>query len=456
MDLKQFNRRSLLRLSAAGGALTGVAGALQLILPSGSAAPVSPHADHERPLQHDGNPLTMNHAGHSLSATVGDVDVERMGFDPSVLVHTFDYGEATTMADGTAVREWEIAAFDKEIEIAPGVFFPAWTYNGQVPGPTLRANEGDRLRVHFTNAGSHPHTMHFHGIHSAAMDGVTGIGRGEIQLGRARSPTSSTARPFGCHLYHCHSTPLKRHIHKGLYGAFIVNPDPDKQGDAAKARHPDYAGVGGVAGVRHGDERLRHHLRRRERGLRGQHRRLPLHEAPDRDRPRRGRCASIWSTSPSSTRSTRSTSTPTSSTTTTPGTQLEPTLRTVDTIMQAQAQRGILEFSLPRTTSRASTCSTPTSRSSPSSAGWGPSMSASDRQSRTRRAARRPTRSTSPTSDRSRLHAAARSCWALVPLLLLAGGAGLDRAHRCRTGRPHRAADRNAQRAAGARCPRRA
>jgi FtsP/CotA-like multicopper oxidase with cupredoxin domain len=32
------------------------------------------------------------------------------------------------------------------------------------------------------------------------------------------------ADPFGLHLYHCHTTPLRRHIHKGLYGAFIIDP----------------------------------------------------------------------------------------------------------------------------------------------------------------------------------------------------------------------------------------
>ena len=32
------------------------------------------------------------------------------------------------------------------------------------------------------------------------------------------------AEPFGLHLYHCHAVPLKRHIHKGLYGAFVVDP----------------------------------------------------------------------------------------------------------------------------------------------------------------------------------------------------------------------------------------
>ena len=52
------------------------------------------------------------------------------------------------------------------------MFFPAWTYNGTVPGPVLRATEGDMLRVNFVNAGSHPHTIHFHGIHPTNMDGV--------------------------------------------------------------------------------------------------------------------------------------------------------------------------------------------------------------------------------------------------------------------------------------------
>src|ERR671938_32884 len=70
------------------------------------------------------------------------------------------------------VRKYTLTALDKEIEVAPGVFFPAWTYNGTVPGPVIRATEGDLLRVRLVNAGSHPHTIHFHGIHPADMDGV--------------------------------------------------------------------------------------------------------------------------------------------------------------------------------------------------------------------------------------------------------------------------------------------
>jgi FtsP/CotA-like multicopper oxidase with cupredoxin domain len=127
----------------------------------------------------------------------------------------------TPRPDGTMLREYEIFATDREIEIAPGIFFPAWTYNGQVPGPTIRATEGDRLRVTFRNLGVHPHSMHFHGWHEPAMDGA--LDGQEVEPGET-FVYEFDADPFGLHLYHCHTVPLKRHIHKGLYGTFIIDP----------------------------------------------------------------------------------------------------------------------------------------------------------------------------------------------------------------------------------------
>ena len=127
----------------------------------------------------------------------------------------------TPRPDGSLLREYEIYAVDREIEIAPGVFFPAWTYNGQVPGPTIRATEGDRLRVTFRNLGSHPHSIHFHGWHAPQMDGA--LPGQEVMPGYS-FVYEFDAEPYGLHLYHCHTVPLRRHIHKGLYGAFIIDP----------------------------------------------------------------------------------------------------------------------------------------------------------------------------------------------------------------------------------------
>jgi FtsP/CotA-like multicopper oxidase with cupredoxin domain len=117
------------------------------------------------------------------------------------------------------VRTYALTAIDRDIEVAKGITFPAWTYNGTVPGPVIRATQDDLLRVHFQNAGSHPHTIHFHGIHPADMDGVFEI----VDPGDSFT-YEFPARPYGMHLYHCHATPLKKHIHKGLYGAFIIDP----------------------------------------------------------------------------------------------------------------------------------------------------------------------------------------------------------------------------------------
>jgi len=175
------------------------------------------------------------HAGHEDFTPAGfasgaTVDHRANGFDPTELLRDFDYGKTRRLASGRVVREWTIYAQDREIEVAPGVKYEAWTYNGRVPGPTLRAREGERLRIRLVNASEHPHTIHFHGIHTALMDGMPGIG--ENRGGGAIAPGEDftyefDAEPFGLHLYHCHVSPLASHIARGLYGAFIIDP---KQG----------------------------------------------------------------------------------------------------------------------------------------------------------------------------------------------------------------------------------
>lgn len=146
-------------------------------------------------------------------------DITPGGFDPSGFATQFHLGRPSRLPSGQTLREYDVVAVDREIEVAPGIWFPAWTYNGTVPGPTIRCEEGDRIRVRFHNAGSHPHTIHFHGFHAANMDGVFEI----VEPGRS-FVYDFDAEPFGLHLYHCHTTPLRRHIHKGLYGAFIIDP----------------------------------------------------------------------------------------------------------------------------------------------------------------------------------------------------------------------------------------
>lgn len=208
---EKVSRRDFLRLGTLGAA--GLTGASVL---------AASQIEHQKSIQETNHSrLEHDHAG-----VIGQVDPARNGFKPMELLTEFDYGQVSTLPNGQTLREYTMIAFDKEIEVAPDVFFPAWTYNGRVPGPTIRCTEGDRVRVRFVNAGTHPHTIHFHGVHTAVMDGVPGIGPGMIAPGES-TVYEFDAEPFGCHPYHCHAVPLKRHIHKGLYGAFIIDP---KQG----------------------------------------------------------------------------------------------------------------------------------------------------------------------------------------------------------------------------------
>ena len=210
----QFDRRTWLRLTGLGS----LAGSLL----AGARLAGQEHAAHQ-----PGVP--ESHQAHVMGP-VGRV--APTDFDPMRFLRTWNFSDLppgerakfyreTPRPDGTLLREYEIFAVDREIEIAPGMFFPAWTYNGQVPGPTIRATEGDRLRIVFRNLGTHPHTIHFHGWHEPAMDGS--LPGQEVQPG-GTFVYEFDADPYGLHLYHCHAVPLKRHIHKGLYGTFIIDP----------------------------------------------------------------------------------------------------------------------------------------------------------------------------------------------------------------------------------------
>jgi FtsP/CotA-like multicopper oxidase with cupredoxin domain len=167
----------------------------------------------------------LTHSG-SVIRTSGEIldplyTSATMEFDPMDYLRNFDYGKISTLPDGTTLREYTIVAEDdKVMEISPGVFYNVWTYNGSVPGPTIRATEGDTVRINFTNNGSKEHTIHFHGIHPSEMDGVfepVGGNGGKFTY-------EFEAGPVGVHPYHCHIMPLEEHIVHGLYGVFIVDP----------------------------------------------------------------------------------------------------------------------------------------------------------------------------------------------------------------------------------------
>ena len=172
----------------------------------------------------------VTHTGGVITTTgeiIDPVYVEsEMDFDPMDYLRNFNYGKVSELSDGTSLREFTmVAEDDKVMEVSPGVFYNVWTFNGTVPGPTIRATEGDLVRIHFINNGSKSHTLHFHGIHPAEMDGVFEI----VGSGGGKFTYEFRAGPVGVHPYHCHVMPLEEHISHGLYGVFIVDPKEERE-----------------------------------------------------------------------------------------------------------------------------------------------------------------------------------------------------------------------------------
>src|SRR6266487_1427408 len=79
------------------------------------------------------NGMKMPMPGFAPGRTTVDPRVN--GFDPTTILRDFDWGKTRRLASGRVLREWQIVAYDKEIEVVPGVRLAAWTYNGRVPAP---------------------------------------------------------------------------------------------------------------------------------------------------------------------------------------------------------------------------------------------------------------------------------------------------------------------------------
>jgi FtsP/CotA-like multicopper oxidase with cupredoxin domain len=139
--------------------------------------------------------------------------------------------EASDRNADPRVVEVELSARIAEVEVAPGTRAKAWTYNGSLPGPLIRARVGDRVIAHFTNQLPQPSTIHWHGVRvPIAMDGVPGISQPEVKPGE--SFTYDFVVPdAGLYWYHPHVMSAAQ-VGFGLYGALLVEDPQDGVGIA--------------------------------------------------------------------------------------------------------------------------------------------------------------------------------------------------------------------------------
>lgn len=127
-------------------------------------------------------------------------------------------------------KEFELYISVTEQELAPGMKIHTLAFNDMVPGPEIRVQEGDKVRVKFKNLTELNHTVHWHGMHVPwRMDGVPYVTQMPV-MPNQEFIYEFEAKPYGTHFYHCHWGTLL-HMQSGMFGSLIVErkTDPIKE-----------------------------------------------------------------------------------------------------------------------------------------------------------------------------------------------------------------------------------
>ena len=150
------------------------------------------------------------------------------------------------LADGTKVFELTSSVVKWEVE--PGKFVDAWTYNGTVPGPTLRANSGDKVQVVLKNQLPESTSIHFHGLTTPnAADGTTFVTQPVIKPGETYTYSFTAQSTPAVGMYHSHHNAVHQ-VPDGLAGTFLVGQLPVPAGVTVAQEHVMMVNDAGVIG----------------------------------------------------------------------------------------------------------------------------------------------------------------------------------------------------------------
>ncbi len=211
---EQLKRRDFMKLLGVGAA--GTAGALGA-LGAGQVSAQEHTTSHagttsNNPSQQMGYAEMDAHHGEGIQIFLDNIGKDET-FWHRPLEHTMD-GD---------VKVFELVAQEIDWETEVGVTYPAFAYNGMVPGPEIRVKEGDKVRIHVKNELNESTAVHWHGLRlPVSMDGVPFITQDPIIPGSTFT-YEFEIRNAGTHMYHSHHNAAEQ-VTRGLLGAFIVEP----------------------------------------------------------------------------------------------------------------------------------------------------------------------------------------------------------------------------------------
>src|SRR5271168_2485525 len=137
-----------------------------------------------------------------------------------LLVETPDVPNLPFRMDG-GVKEFHLIAEPVKRQIVPFKMMEVWGYNGSCPGPTIQANQGDRVRIILDNHLPESTTMHWHGLEvPMEMDGSPYLSQKPVPPG-GRFVYEFTLNQSGDYFYHSHGAMQEM---MGMIGLFILHP----------------------------------------------------------------------------------------------------------------------------------------------------------------------------------------------------------------------------------------
>jgi nitrite reductase (NO-forming) len=116
------------------------------------------------------------------------------------------------------VHHYTITLKDETFDVAPGIHYSGWTFDGGAPGPVIHVRQGDMVDVTLVNGGAIPHSIDFHAADIAPNVAFASVAHGQSIHFRFR------ANVPGAFMYHCGTAPVLAHIANGMYGAIIIDP----------------------------------------------------------------------------------------------------------------------------------------------------------------------------------------------------------------------------------------
>lgn len=185
-------------------------------------------------------PATAEGSAPEGAAAMGAMDMDGMdmGAESASHDHSNSGGSATNGAarpvtdlrgpaappPGGTVRHFDLTARMATVRLSSGRKVSAWTFNGQVPGPPLTAEQGDLIEVRLRNADiTSGVTLHWHGYDvPSGEDGVPGLTQEAVPPG-GEFVYRFVAEQVGTYWYHTHEV-SDIGVRMGLYGALVVTP----------------------------------------------------------------------------------------------------------------------------------------------------------------------------------------------------------------------------------------